>query len=129
MRVETRLLNGKVAVSSTLIDHFYTSHTQNIDTVCVSDLSFSDHYPAFVVRRSNFALHRKKHVHSTIINRSFKSFDRKKFNEELKQAPWSAIKAFVKPSDALDTFYKMYNSIVEDHAPTRVKRVKSLKLP
>ena len=56
----------------------------------------------------------------------FKNFDQKKFKEDLAQAPCSIIESFDNPSDALDTWYNFYNSVVDLHVPRRVKRVKSL---
>ena len=61
--------------------------------------------------------------------RSPKNFDQKKFKEDLTQASWSVIESFDNPSDALDTWYNIYNSIVDLHVPRCVKRVKSLMLP
>ena len=58
-----------------------------------------------------------------------KNFDQKKFKEYLAQAPWSIIESFDNPSDALDTWYKIYNSIVDLHFPGCVKRIKSPMLP
>ena len=48
--------------------------------------------------------------------------------EDIAQAPWSIIESFYNPSDALNTWYNIYNSVVDLHVPSRVKRVKSLML-
>ena len=37
--------------STSLIDHIYVSHVHNIVKVHVSDVTLSDHYPVFVIRR------------------------------------------------------------------------------
>ena len=58
-----------------------------------------------------------------------KNFDQKKFKEDLAQAPWSIIESLDNPSDALDTWYNIYNSIVDLHVPRCVKRAKPLMLP
>ena len=115
--------------STSVVDQIYVSHVHNIVKVHVSDVTLSDHYPVFVIRRCNAGLSKRKNAHTTINYRSLKNFDQKKFKEDLAQAPWSIIESFDNPSDALDTWYNIYNSIVDLHVPGCVKRVKSLMLP
>ena len=115
--------------NTSLIDHIYVSHVHNIVNVHVSNVTLSDHYPVFAIRRCNAGLLKRKNAHTTINYRSLKNFDQKKFKDDLAQAPWSIIESFDNPSDALDTWYNIYNSIVDLHFPGCVKRVKSLMLP
>ena len=117
---------GPVNTSTSLIDQIYVSRLHNIVKVHVSDVTLSDHYPVFVIRRCNAGLRKRKNAHTTINYRSLKNFDQKKFKEDLAQAPWSIIESLDNPSDALDTWYNIYNSIVDLHIPGCVKRVKSL---
>ena len=86
--------------STSLIDQIYVSHVHNIVKVHVSDVTLSDHYPVFVIRRCNACLRKRKNAHTTINYRSLKNFDQKKFKEDLAQAPWSIIESFDNPSDA-----------------------------
>ena len=89
--------------STSIIDQIYVSHVHNIVKVHVSDVTLSDHYPVFVIRRCNAGLRKRKNAYTTINYRSLKNFDQKKFKEDLAQAPWSIIESFDNPSDALDT--------------------------
>ena len=126
-RVDVNNSTKGPVMSTSLIDHIYLSHVHNI--VHVSDVTLSDHYPVFVMRRCNAGLWKRKNAHTTINYKSLKNFDQKKFKEDLAQAPWSIIESFDNPSDALDTWYNIYNSTVDLRVPRRVKRVKSLMLP
>ena len=130
-RVDVNSSTNEPVTATSLIDHIYVSHVHNIVKVHVSDVTLSDHYPIFVIRRCSTGLPKRKYAHTctTINYRSLKSFDQKKFKEDLAQAPWSIIESFDNPLDALDTWYNIYNSIVDLHVPRRVKHVKSLMLP
>ena len=69
----------------TLIDHIYTSTEENIVYVSVKELTVSDHCAIFVNRKINSFVH--KHLHWTIIYRSFKQFDEIAFVDDLWQIP------------------------------------------
>ena len=132
-RVHSKQIDEDFTITRTLIDHIYVSHPNNIDRVQVPELTLSDHYPVFVVRRCNAALRKQRmkneHSHHHIKYRTFKNFDKCKFFDDLKKAPWSSIECFNDPSDALDMWYKIYNDIIDTHIPLREKRVKSISLP
>ena len=81
------------------------------------------------MRRCNADRRKRKNAHTTINYRSLKNFDQKKLKEDLAQAPWYIIESFDNPSDALDTWYNIDNSIIDLHVPRRVKRAKPLMLP
>ena len=87
------------------LPHLSTKSTFPTSTILfhVFDVTLSDHYPVFVIRRCNACLRKRKNAHTTINYRSLKNFDQKKFKEDLAQAPWSIIESFDNPSDALDT--------------------------
>ena len=68
-----------------------TFPTSTILLKSVSDVTLSDHYPVFVIRRCNAGLRKRKNAHTTINYRSLKNFDEEKFKEDLAQAPWSIV--------------------------------------
>lgn len=128
-RVEAKCINGKVNLTTSLIDHVYTSHKRNIALVHVAKLSISDHYPTLIARRPNAMNRVKTGKHSTINYRSTKTFDKEMFRQDIQNAPWDTIQSMEDPSLALSKWYDIYNEIIDKHTPIRKKRVKSVQLP
>ena len=65
----TRVTSG----SGTLIDHIYTNCPENVNSVHVSKLGLSDHFPVFFTRKMHNNMPKRNHY--TISFRSFKDFD------------------------------------------------------
>ncbi|MEW8545919.1 MAG: endonuclease/exonuclease/phosphatase family protein, partial [Candidatus Thiodiazotropha sp.] len=113
--------------SSSIIDHVYTSNTENITECFVPYFSISDHFPVCFTRKINCKVSKSEHITTTF--RCFKQFDETLFLTDL--------------SNDLDTFKVGQCSIEEDfeslytiilqqldkHAPIRTKRVKTKRLP
>ena len=114
-------------VSSTLIDHIYSNFSENIHFVDIPKIGLSDHYPIFFTRKVNGRI--PKATHHTIKYRSFKNFDEKKFNEDLKTIPWDVIKVFDTADDALDTWYSLFSEVLDKHIPMKQHRVKKVTQP
>ena len=80
-------------------------------------------------RKVNSGLTKEK-GHLTIKCRCYKNFDIKKFQGDLDRVPWDGIGAIdTDPDSALDTFEKLFNEVVDIHAPLKERRVKSYKQP
>lgn len=67
--------------TSTIIDHVYTSHPENITESFVSNFSLSDHLPICFTRKVNSKPLKKEHT--TISYRCFKEFNEGLFLNEL----------------------------------------------
>ena len=114
-------------VSATLIDHIYSSFSENIQFIDIPKIGLSDHYPVFFTRKVNSRI--PKAIHHTIKYRSFKNFDEPRFNEDLKSIPWNIIKVFDTADDALDTWYSLFSEVVDKHIPLKQHRVKKVNQP
>ena len=103
--------------SSTIIDHVYTSHFENISENFVSHYSISDNFPGNFSRKIN-----NKIIKSDHITTSYWSL--KTFNEDaLTVGPQCDI------NDDLVIWYSIVLKHQNHHQPYKTKRVKSKKLP
>ena len=75
-----------------LIDHIYTNFSDNVKFIDVLKIGLSDHYQVSVTRTIGTLT--KKASHHTIRYRSFKSFDERKFNEDIQSVPLGNYKSF-----------------------------------
>ena len=114
--------------SSTIIDHGYTSHPENISESFVSHYSISDHFPVCFSRKINNKISKSDHI--TTSYRSFKTFNEDAFINDLSGdlnnftvSPQSDI------NDDLMIWYSIFLKHLDHHAPYKTKRVKSKKLP
>ena len=120
----TRVIAGK---SSTLIDHIYSNEISNIKFIDVPHVGISDHYPVFLTRKTRSV--DPKLSHQTISYRSFKNFQEESFKNDLTCVPWDVIKIFENVDDAIDTWYKLFNEVVDKHIPFKQRRVKHQTQP
>lgn len=114
-------------VSSTLIDHIYSSFSDNVRFVDVPKIGLSDHYPVFFSRK--VTTHEPKASHYTIQYRSFKRFDETEFISDLQSVPWDIIKVFDDVNDALNAWYSLFLEVIDKHVPLKMHRVKHKNQP
>ncbi|MES9881523.1 MAG: reverse transcriptase family protein [Sedimenticola sp.] len=119
----TRITNH----SKTLIDHIYCSIKSNVSAVSVPKLGLSDHFPVFLIRKSNSII--PKNSHYCISYRSFKNFNENDFTSALKTVPWDIVKMFDETNDIIDTWSKLFLDIVNTHLPMKQHRVKRKQQP
>ena len=67
--------------------------------------------------------------HKTITYRCMRNFDIQEFLEELKSQPWSLLNMYENPNSALDFFFNLFETVLNKHAPKKVKRVKHVLQP
>ena len=115
------------ASSSTLIDHAYSNMPENIVDIFVPVYAISDHYPVCLTRKISNSSSGSKH--KTITYRNMRHFDNIEFLEDLESQQWPLLDACENPNDALDFFLKLYETVLNKHAPQKVKRVKHLLQP
>ncbi|MCG8048030.1 MAG: reverse transcriptase domain-containing protein, partial [Candidatus Thiodiazotropha endolucinida] len=113
--------------TSTIIDHVYTSHPENITESFVSNFSLSDHLPICFTRKVNSKPLKKEHT--TISYRCFKEFNEGLFLNELT----NDLNTFSTNLSNVDDDFSKWFSLVLKHlnilAPIKTKRVKSKRLP
>ena len=66
----------------------------------------------------------KKHTTKTLIHRQTKTTDFDNFNKDLLDAPWHVGEIFDDLDDAYDYWRNLFDSIANEHAPIRKKRVR-----
>ena len=109
--------------SVTLIDHVYTNKPENICEINVPIVALSDHYPVCITRRFNNPIKKSKHIE--IQYRDFNNFDENTFLSGLSCANLDMIEEIQDPNKIVDTFYSLMFGVVDKHAKTKTKRVKS----
>ncbi|VDI73723.1 Hypothetical predicted protein [Mytilus galloprovincialis] len=116
------------STSSTIIDHVYTNHPENIVETNVPKIALSDHYPVCITRKIN-----QKDVpslqHKQIRYRCFKNFNENKFLEDLNKTNFAQIEQISDIQSATDMWYKLFLSVINRHAPVKVKRIKHIRQP
>ncbi|CAB4007128.1 RNA-directed DNA polymerase from mobile element jockey [Paramuricea clavata] len=126
----TQLVNVTTRpASNTCLDHIWCTTEDNIVRISVPQIGLSDHFPVCFIRKFNGGLCREK-SHLTIKYRCFKMFDSAKFIKDLENVPWQKLAAIdTDPDAALDTFERLFNDVINDHAPMKEKRVKLWRQP
>ena len=117
-------------LSTTLIDHHYTTRPEHVLHCLIPSFGLSDHNPTILIRKQNANLRSKKNNHITINYRCLKKIDEKILQNDFEAVPWSTLDMF---SDDPDEMLKNWNSLVftviDKHAPIKSKRVKKQTKP
>lgn len=79
----------------------------------------SDHNLVYGVMKDKVFQHQRK----VTTFRSTKALDTEKMNEDLKAAPWNAMDTFDALEDKYEYWKSLFNSVVEEHLPTKKMRV------
>ena len=107
--------------TSTIIDHVYTSHPDNIIESFVSPYSIGDHFPVCFTRKICNRISKSKHV--TTKYRCFKNFNEDVFIANLS----SELNSFV--NEDLSSRYDIIVKHLNRHALYKTKRVKQASCP
>ena len=113
--------------SSTIIDHVYTTNVENIKECFVPTYAVSDHFPVCFTRKINSKIHKNEYI--TTSYRCFKTFDETSFLADLNYG----INSFEPSGLTVDDDFLALQSIIikhlDNHAPVKVRRVKTKRLP
>eukprot|EP00794_Sanderia_malayensis_P015140 gene15140-16696_t len=116
-----RKVTRETLTSKTLIDHIATTNQSNIVISEVREVSLSDHYMVYCVRKFRGA---SKKQHKSISTRHMKNFREENFLNDLNSVNWKGI--VTKTNDInqiVDEWSNMFSMILEKHAPMRNRRV------
>ena len=111
------------ATSSTLIDHAYSNRAENIVDIYVPCYAISDLYPICPTRKLS-QCKASEQGHKTITYRAMKMFAQEQFLQGLECQPWVLLDFYDDPTDAMDFFNKLFENVLNRHAPKKTKRVK-----
>ena len=109
--------------TQTLIDVIITSNRNLISSSDVLLSSISDHSLPYAVL--NLKSPRCKPTYVTV--RSFKTYSKELFVNDLSLVPWHIVDTFDDVNDKLDVFNKLFMDVLDVHAP--VKRIKLKSRP
>ena len=113
--------------SSTIIDHIYTTHPENIIESFVPSYSISDHFPICFTRKINNKI--RKTVHITSRYRCFKNFNEESFITDLSRDLNHFTLDRSDINDDISVWYSIIQKHLDQHAPYKTNRVKTDKLP
>ena len=120
-------------VSKACLDHICVSHPDRIQNTAFSrDIGLSDHLPIFINRRfktnnKESPNHRTNHL--SIEYRNLKNLNETEFVKDLNAAPWDVPFVFETTDDVTDSWYAIFNEILDKHAPLKQKRIKRKTQP
>lgn len=120
----TQLVNSVTRpVSSTCLDHFYTTNPEFITDVKVHATGLADHLPVFVRRKyinmKNAETPNSDHI--TIKYRDTKNLNIDDLLSDLSLVPWDVGFVFDEIDDVLFTYEKLLDSVLQQHIPIREK--------
>ena len=112
--------------TSTLTDHFATTHPNNIVTSSVIKCGISDHYVVYCVRKftGNFSRSPK-----TFVSRQLKNFNKAKFLEDLKRVYWDDLVDHDDPTIAAKFWTRVFVGLLDKHAPFRQRKGRNNYVP
>ena len=110
----------------TLLDVILVSNTEQVKKSDVIPCSLSDFHDFVVV-----VLHVKtpRPQNSRVIYRSYKHFNEGHFRYDLERAPFHVAECLDDVNDQCYFIQTLYNQVLEDHAPTKTKTIKSRQCP
>ena len=73
-------------VSSTCLDHIYTTHPSFIANISVPNIGLSDHLPVFIRRK--YSRKQKDQIHSIIEYRDLNNLNTDELLQDLQCTPW-----------------------------------------
>ena len=111
--------------SQTLLDVLLTNTPEMFTRCGVYNPEISDHYLIYGEMTDKVCKHKPK----TIIFRQTKNTDFELFNEDLINAPWHVSDIFTSVDDKYDYWRGLFESVANQHAPIKKKRVREKDIP
>ena len=112
--------------SESQIDLIFTDNVHKIVDFGVKDFGISDHSMVYCVFKSGLM----KVPPKTLEYRSFKSYNKSSFRQDLTNVPWHVV--LNNPEDlegCVQTWNKLFLQVAEDHVPTKTRRVRGTPTP
>ena len=113
--------------SSTIIDHIYTSNPDVIVKSFVSNYAISDHFPVCTTRKINYKIVKSEHIMTSY--RCYKHFNENAFLNDLSSDLDNFTTTSSNINDDISEWYNIVLKHLDNHAPIKVKRVKTQRLP
>ena len=125
----TQMVNGVTRpASDACLDHIYSSHPARIREVSIGKSGLSDHLPVTILRCYK-TMDAQRKQHSKIKYRNIDKINKECFLRDLREAPWDISFVFRDADDIVESWYKIFNDILDNHAPLKSKSVKKINQP
>lgn len=111
--------------SATLLDVILTNKPDHFRASGVFNPEISDRNLIYGVMKDKVFQHQRK----VKTFRSTKAMDTEKLNEDLKAAPWNVMDTFDTLEDKYEYWKSLFNSVVEEHMPTKKMRFRREDVP
>ena len=125
-----QLIEGPTRVTlstSSTIDHIATTCARNIVKAGVHEISLSDHYMVYCIRKFNGAVEKS---HKMIKTRKMKNFNEEAFLADVSGIYWGQILTGTDDIDVLvSNWSNLFSLIIEKHAPMTAMRVSEKDCP
>ena len=119
-------IRGTLTTSS-IIDHIATTSARNIVKSGVYEVSMSDHYMVYCIRKFNGAVEKG---HKMIKTRKMKNFNEESFLADVSGICWEQMLTETDDIDVLvSSWWNLFSLIIEEHAPMTVMRVSEKYCP
>ena len=112
--------------TSSIIDHVYTSNQEYVTECFVPYFSISNHVPVCFTRKINFKISKSEHI--TTSYRCFKNYDEALFLTDLANDLDTFKVGQCNMDEDFTIWYAFFLQQLDNHAPTRNKRVKTKRL-
>ena len=113
--------------TATIIDHLATTCARNIISTGVHEVSLSDHFMVYCIRKFNGAVEKD---HKRIQTRSMKKFKDEEFLSDVSSICWERV---FQQTDDINTLVNdwstLFSLIIEKHAPLKEMRVSEKYCP
>ena len=118
-------------ISKTLIDHFATNKPKYTLRADILETGMVDHYLIYGIRKLNARRLIRNKTQKVIESRSLKRYDKTAFQRDLGSIDWDNILGpYVNdPSRITAVFQEIYESLLNIHAPLKVKKVRDKFAP
>ena len=111
--------------TKSLIDVILVSHPERYANCGNLHFGVSDHDLIYAVRKNKLPRPKPREI----VNRSMKKFNEDEFLSDLKNVPWETSYVFDDIEDLWDHWHKLYNSVLDEHAPLKKEHVRGDQLP
>ena len=112
-------------ISKSLIDFIFVNNEHRFVESGVIPLSISDHSLIYCVLKAG----KPKANPRTIEYRSFKSYDREAFLEEMNNVPWHVVDNCENIDESVYTWSQLFLGVADLYAPIRKRRISGVRSP
>ncbi len=108
---------------SACMDHIFTNSAELCTKAISVPIGCSDHNLIAIVRKTKVP----KAGPKIIVKRSYKHFHEDRFIKDVRNICWDSVLMKDDPNDAVEAFNKLFEVIINKHAPVKKKTVRNVR--